>query len=76
MFSAIDKKKKEELKQRIVKKPVEPEKKDIRESIKNKDNKKYSVKCPECSFIFTKEKNEESITKIKCPRCGKEGVIK
>lgn len=73
---AIDKKKKEELKQRIVKKPVEPEKKDIRESIKNKENKKYPVKCPECSFIFIKENNEESITKIKCPRCGKEGTIK
>ena len=76
LSSAIDKKKKEELKQSIVKKPAEPEKKDIAESIKNKDNKKYVVKCPECSFIFIKEKNEENITKIKCPRCSKEGTIK
>jgi ABC-type multidrug transport system fused ATPase/permease subunit len=65
-----------------IKKPVEAEKKEITEPAKNNDIKKekpvkkYSVKCPECSFIFTKEKNEQGITKIKCPRCGKEGVIK
>ena len=66
LSSAIDKKKKEELKQCIIKKPTGPE----------KDEKKYVVKCPECSFFFIKEKNKESITIIKCPRCGKEGTIK
>jgi predicted RNA-binding Zn-ribbon protein involved in translation (DUF1610 family) len=43
---------------------------------KEKNIKKYNVKCPACNFIFTTIKNEEGATKIKCPRCGKEGVIK
>lgn len=76
LFSAIDKKKKEELTQSLGKKSVESEKKDLTEPIKFKDNKKYIVKCPECSYIFTKEKNEDSTTKIICPKCGKEGTIK
>jgi hypothetical protein len=74
--------KKEEIKHIPVKKPSKPEKNEIKENLENNDIekeksiKKYSVKCPECSFIFTKEKNEEGVTRIKCPRCGKEGVIK
>jgi len=74
--------KKEEIKHIPVKKPSKPEKNEITESLENNDTKeeksikKYSVKCPECNFIFTKEKNEEGVTRIKCPRCGKEGVIK
>jgi hypothetical protein len=40
------------------------------------EKKKYSVKCPECNFIFISEKDEDEVTKIKCPRCGKEGIIK
>lgn len=37
--------------------------------------KKINVRCPQCKFVFTFEK-KESITSIKCPNCGKEGVIK
>jgi len=50
----------------IIKKPTRLE----------KDEKKYVVKCPKCSFFFIKEKNEENITIIKCPRCSKECTIK
>lgn len=36
--------------------------------------KEISVRCPQCKHIFTVEK-DEGITKIKCPECGKEGLI-
>jgi len=37
---------------------------------------KFNVKCPKCTYIFEAEKNPEGVTKIKCPKCGKEGIIK
>lgn len=37
--------------------------------------KKISLRCPQCSFIFTFEKDEKT-TNIICPKCSKEGVIK
>lgn len=37
--------------------------------------KKISVRCPQCKHIFTFQK-EGKITRIKCPECGKEGVVK
>jgi len=37
---------------------------------------KFNVKCPQCSYIFEAEKNPIGVTKIKCPKCGKEGIIK
>ncbi len=43
----------------------------IEESVKNK----ISIRCPQCKHTFIAEKGE-GITKIKCPECGKEGVIK
>ena len=39
------------------------------------EKKKISVRCPECENIFTVEKTGD-VLKIKCPKCGKEGVIK
>ena len=63
LYSAIDKKRKNG--------DIEP-KKELKDK---KELKKYSVKCPECNFVFNAEKEESGITKIKCPRCGKEGVI-
>ena len=37
--------------------------------------KKIHVRCPQCKFIFQFEQSE-NFTNIKCPKCGKEGVIK
>lgn len=52
------------------------EKEEIALHIEEKPAKKtFSVRCPQCKHIFTAEKGDE-ITKIKCPKCGKEGVIK
>ena len=31
------------------------------------------VKCPQCKHIFATKKEGET-TKIKCPKCGKEGI--
>jgi len=39
-------------------------------------SEKFNVKCPQCSFIFEAKKQSEGVTKIKCPKCGKEGVVK
>jgi ribosomal protein S27E len=39
------------------------------------EKEKINVKCPECENIFTVEKTGD-VLKIKCPRCGKEGVTK
>ncbi len=42
----------------------------------NKEIKKIiKIKCPQCKFVFPFEK-KENITTVKCPNCGKEGVIK
>jgi hypothetical protein len=45
------------------------------EKIEEPVRKKINVRCPQCKYIFTFEK-ESGVTKIKCPKCGKEGVIK
>jgi len=37
--------------------------------------KKITVRCPQCKFEFPAKKEGE-FTRIKCPQCGKEGVIK
>jgi len=37
--------------------------------------KKINIRCPQCKFVFPFEKKENTIT-VKCPNCGKEGVIK
>jgi DNA-directed RNA polymerase subunit RPC12/RpoP len=42
---------------------------------KNQLKKKINVRCPQCKFVFLFEKNEKTST-IKCPNCGKQGVIK
>lgn len=39
------------------------------------EGKKYRVKCPQCKNNFVVLK-KEGIIKIKCPHCGKEGIIK
>jgi len=39
------------------------------------EKKKISVRCPECENIFSVERTGD-VLKIKCPRCGKEGLIK
>ena len=71
LFSAIDKKRKNEPLPKESKKE-EP----VKKTDKNPAVKKYNVKCPECSFVFSADRKEGEATKIKCPRCGKEGVIK
>lgn len=49
------------------------------ENLENGENKeikkKIKVKCPQCKFVFPVEK-KGNITSVKCPNCGKEGVIK
>jgi len=49
------------------------------EDLVNDENKeikkKIKVKCPQCKFVFPVEK-KGNITSVKCPNCGKEGVIK
>jgi hypothetical protein len=55
-----------------------------KKDVKNKKEEKksdvasseFNVKCPQCTHVFKAQKNVEGITKIKCPECGKEGVIK
>jgi len=56
----------------------DPKKETPREMNTNKKviSEKFNVKCPQCSFVFEAEKQPEGVTKIKCPKCGKEGVIK
>lgn len=39
------------------------------------EKKMFTVRCPECKNVFTVEKTGE-VTDIKCPRCGKEGVVR
>jgi len=48
---------------------------EIKENEKKEIKKKINLRCPQCKFIFPIEKNESVIT-VKCPNCGKEGVIK
>lgn len=54
-----------------VKEPFTPKE----EPEKDTFRKKFNVRCPECKNIFTIMKDEGE-TKIKCPTCGKEGVVK
>ena len=55
------------------KKPEETKPADKEEESKNVKN--INVRCPQCKTVFT-VKREGDITKIKCPKCGKEGVAK
>jgi len=43
--------------------------------VEEESNKKISIKCPQCSHKFSFESSEDT-KKIKCPNCGKEGVLK
>jgi len=63
-------------------KPGVEEKQDIKEKItkeknekENVEDKKINVRCPKCKTVFSITK-EGTFTKIKCPSCGKEGVIR
>ncbi len=49
-----------------------------KEMTKNKESiiSKFNVKCPKCGNIFEAEKKPEGTTRIKCPSCGKEGIVK
>jgi DNA-directed RNA polymerase subunit RPC12/RpoP len=53
----------------------EPEEKFFLSQKEKEQIKKFNVRCPQCKEIFSAEKSEE-VTKIKCPHCGKEGIIK
>jgi len=46
----------------------------IKDFVKNNGTKKFNVRCPQCQFVFIAEINSET-KKIKCPKCGKEGII-
>jgi len=35
----------------------------------------FTVRCPMCKNVFSVKKTGE-VTKIKCPKCGKEGIVK
>ena len=48
----------------------------LKEENKKDAAEQFNVKCPKCSFIFQTKIQPEGVTKIKCPRCGKEGIIK
>ncbi len=47
------------------------DKKKVEEPVK----KTVTVRCPQCSQVFSVER-EEGPTKIQCPHCGKKGVVK
>ena len=64
----------EALSSAIQKKQTEEEAKKTKEK-EEPAEKEISVRCSQCKHIFTVEK-DEGITKIKCPECGKEGLIK
>jgi ribosomal protein S27E len=46
-----------------------------KEENKQPEKEKINVKCPDCENVFTVEKTGD-VLKIKCPKCGKEGVTK
>ena len=51
------------------------ETKEDKSSELNYETKIFTVRCPECKNVFTVKKTGE-VTDIKCPRCGKEGIIR
>ena len=51
------------------------EKKEDKSSELDEETKIFTVRCPECKNVFTVKKTGE-VTDIKCPRCGKEGIIR
>jgi len=53
----------------ILEQPPEPEKET------GPFKKEINVRCPQCKHMFTVKKGEGK-TKIQCPKCGKEGVVK
>jgi len=54
------------------------EKTQIEEQAKERTliTKKFNVRCPGCKHVFIVEKKIDGVTNIKCPKCGKEGVLK
>ncbi len=61
---------------------IDKENKQLKEVEEKKDKAKteeeidkYDVKCPKCNHVFSIDK-KEGINKIKCPKCGKEGIVK
>jgi len=57
-------------------KEEKPATEEVKEEVSKPEQKKeFNVKCPECKHIFSAVKGEGP-TKIKCPMCGKEGIIK
>jgi hypothetical protein len=68
--SAVRKKQIKKEDQKTDEKIIEPKK-----EILKPQGKQFNVRCPQCEEIFSAEKSE-GVTKIKCPHCGKEGVIK
>jgi len=51
-----------------------PERQNETEEKQESDKKKIGIKCPECNHKFSFVLGED-VTKIKCPNCGKEGVL-
>jgi len=63
-----------------IEKPMSPKKEPVPSPFDKKTTEKpvkrtVSVRCPQCSQIFTVER-DEGATKIQCPHCGKTGVVK
>jgi len=51
------------------------EKMEDKSSELNYETKIFTLRCPECKNVFTVKKTGAD-TDIKCPRCGKEGIIR
>jgi len=79
LSSVIDKRQGERKKKPLEEEPDEDklDEEEIEEDDTDVDEGKViiTVRCPECKQIFKVEKTGE-ITEIKCPKCGKEGIVK
>ncbi|KAA0004440.1 MAG: hypothetical protein FE038_02405 [Thermoplasmata archaeon] len=54
---------------------IEPRPTQIETKTKQTQEEVKKVRCPACSTIFTYIKNPKGPTWVKCPNCGKEGVV-
>ena len=68
----------EKVKSTETKKKPQKEEPKVEEQAKKETSvvKKFNVRCPGCKHVFIVEKKIDGVTNIKCPKCGKEGVIK
>lgn len=78
LSSVIEKRQKGSPKTDVEKQKIEPKPEEkINEEKKEapKDKITLTVRCPGCKNVFKVEKTGE-VTTIKCPKCGKQGIVK